>query len=115
MGMLAPAFFIGASQKEKESDIYLQGVKDGQSMKKLQFDVPMSQTLKELFDKVFKSDFNKFIGATDGIIYGVEKSGQTFIIFIDTMDELCTYYKKPLLEVVQEGQYIRPIIRTQMV
>ena len=61
-GMLTPAFFAGATQKEKEGNIYLQGVKDGQNMQKSQIDAPLSQTLEELFDRGFDSDFYKFMG-----------------------------------------------------
>ena len=115
VGMLLTGFFTGATRNTKLYDAYQQGYLDGRKVRKGKVELPLAYTLEELFDRGFNSDFNKFKEVTGGIIYGTEKSGQLFMIFIDTVDDLSTYYDKTLLAVNDEGQYQRPIIETPIV
>ena len=78
-------------------------------------DLPLAQTLEELFDRGFESDFNKFKEITGGIIYGSDENGQLSMIFIDNVDELGEYYQNELLSVDNESIYQRPIIKLNIV
>lgn len=110
-GALPLAFFIGATQNNKEYEAYQQGLMDGRRMRCKQIDAPLAQTLEELFDRGFESNFYKFKETTGGIIYKQEKSGQLCMIFIDDVEELSEYYQNELIGINDEGNYQRPIIK----
>ena len=113
LGYILGVFMCGATTSRKEEDAYRHGIEVGMNKQKLKS--PYCQTLKELFDRDFDSDFDKFKSVTGGIIYGTEECGQIFIIFINDKDTLCQYYDKELLCVNDEAQYQRPVIKTEMV
>ena len=115
VGAVASAFFIGATQNAKEYEAYQQGLVEGQRMMSKRIDLPLTQTLEELFDRGFESDFNKFKEITGGIIYGTDESGQLHMIFIDNVYELGEYYQNELLSVNNEALYQRPIIKLNIV
>ena len=115
VGALALTFFIGATQNNKEYEAYQQGIIEGQRMISKKIDLPLAQTLEELFDRGFESDFNKFEEITGGIIYGSNEYDQLSMIFIDNVDELGYYYQNELLSVNNEALYQRPIIKLNRV
>ena len=114
-GAMSLAFFIGATQNNKEYEAYQQGISEGKRMMGKKIDLPLAQTLEELFDRGFDTDFNKFKEITGGIIYGSGENGQLNMIFIDNVDELGEYYQNELLSVNNEELYQRPIIKLNIV
>lgn len=114
-GALPLAFFVGSTQNDREYEAYQQGIIEGKRMMSKKIDLPLAQTLEELFDRGFDSDFNKFKEITGGIIYGLGESGQLSMIFIDNVDELGEYYQNELFSVVNETLYQRPIIKVNIV
>lgn len=115
VGAMSLAFFMGATQNNREYEAYQQGIIEGQRMIGKKIDLPLAQTLEELFDRGFESDFNRFKEVTGGIIYGSGESGQLSMIFIDNVDELGYYYQNELLSVNNEALYQRPIIKLNRV
>lgn len=113
VGAISLAFFIGATQNNREYEAYQQGLMEGRRIMVKQIEAPLAQTLEELFDRGFESDFYKFKEVTGGIIYREEKSGQLSMIFIDDVDELGEYYQNELIGINDEGNYQRPIIKTK--
>ena len=111
VGGLLLAFFVGATNNSKEYEAYQQGIVEGKRTMSKKIDLPLAQTLEELFDRGFDSDFNKFKEITGGIIYGSGENGQLSMMFIDNVDELGEYYQNELLSVNNESPYQRPIIK----
>ena len=114
IGMIVEGFMVGATQFEREYEAYQKGVIVGvereQTRMNNRIEFPICYTLEELYDRGFNSDFNKFTQITGGIIYGVEESGQMSMIYADDTDTLNMYFDKPLLSIINEGEYQRPII-----
>lgn len=113
LGAMILAFFVGASQNIKEDEAYQQGFMEGKRIMSRKIEVPLAQTLEELFDRGFESDFYKFKETTGGIIYREEKSGQLCMVFIDNVEELGEYYQNELIGITDEGNYQRPIIKAK--
>lgn len=111
IGAVASAFFCGATLHNREYDAYQEGIRYGKSMHREKIELPYCNTLEELFDRGFNSDFNKFKETIGGIMYGVNDSGQMYMIFVDTVDDLCNYYDCTLLSVNDEVIYQRPCIK----
>lgn len=57
------------------------------------------ETLEELYDRGFDSDFNAFEDKTGGFIYLIHTSGQIEMIFIEDCDDLCPYFTYALARV----------------
>ena len=114
VGGLILAFFIGATGNSREFEAYQEGILEGKRMMCKRIDLPLAQTLGELFDRDFDSDFNKFKEITGGIIYGSGENGQLSMIFIDNVEELGEYYQNKLVEVIDSGNYQRPIIEAEV-
>lgn len=57
------------------------------------------ETLEELYDRGFHSDFNIFETRTGGFIYLIHTSGQIEMIFITDTDDLTPYFECKLLKV----------------
>ena len=110
-GGLILAFFMGATGNSREFEAYQEGIIEGKRMMSERIDLPLAQTLEELFDRGFESDFNKFKEITGGIVYDSDENGQLSMIFIDNVDELGEYYQNELLSVDNESVYQRPIIK----
>jgi hypothetical protein len=113
LGAMTLAFFMGASQNNKEYEAYQQGLMEGSRIMGKHIEVPLAQTLEELFDRGFESDFYKFKETTGGIIYEVQKSSQLCMVFIDNVEELGEYYQNKLIGINDEGSYQRPIIKAK--
>lgn len=113
--MVLIGVIVGANMSNKEYEAYQQGIIEGQRMMSKKIDLPSTQTLEELFDRGFESDFNKFEQITGGVIYGSDEDGQLSMIFIDNVDELGKYYQNELLSVNNEALYQRPIIKLNIV
>ena len=113
-GAVALAFFVGATQNNKEYEVYQQGILEGKRMMSNKMDPTVSQTLGELLNRKFNNDFNLFKEFTGGLIYGIEETEQMSMLFIDTIEDIHTYNKCQILGVNYEGQYQRPIIKVEV-
>lgn len=114
-GWLFGAFICGAVSSQKQQKAYQAGIIEGKKIKSRMDLLPHCQTLEELFDRGFDSNFNKFKEITGGVIYGAEDSGQTSIVFVDDTDILCQYYDNELLGISEEGIFRRPIVRVHTI
>ena len=73
--------------------------------------LPYVVTLEEVYDTRLDSDFNKFITITNGILYEVTDSGQLIIIYVDDTDILSQYFDYNVVEIIDEGNYQRLLIK----
>lgn len=114
-GMVIMAFFNGATKSNAEYEAYQQGLIDGERIKSRKIDLPSTQTLEELFDRGFESNFNTFKETTGGIIYGSDAGGQLSMIYIDSLDKLSEYYQNEILSINNGEMCQRPIIKVNKV
>ena len=78
---------------------------------KEKLDLPsMIISLEEFYDRILNSDFNKFSEITGDVIYELQ-GNQLCMLFIDDIDSLCEYFDYDVVEMNDEGQYTRPIIK----
>lgn len=111
LGMGAALFIAGASTSNREYDAYQRGLKDGMNKHKEKLDLPsMIISLEEFYDRILNSDFNKFSEITGDVIYELQ-GNQLCMLFIDDIDSLCEYFDYDVVEMNDEGQYTRPIIK----
>lgn len=70
----------------------------------------MINTLEEFYDMMLDRDFNRFSRITGNIIYELQEN-QLCMLFIDDADNLCDYFDYDVIEINDESQYTRPIIK----
>lgn len=102
------AFFISASQSNREWDIYEEGIQEG--MKRAGHHNP---TLESYINETYNGDDNAFLNTVTGFIYGVDSNGQLEMVFLDVKDIL---KYKPCEIMSISGEFMgtpRPIIKVK--
>ena len=113
-GMGVAFLVIGATISNREYEAYQKGLKDGMNKNKEKLDVlSMVTSLEEFYNRMLGSDFNKFSEITGNVIYELQEN-QLCMLFIDDVDNLCDYFDYDVVEINNEKQYIRPIIKKKI-
>ena len=114
LGMCVGLFIAAATTSNREYDAYKKGLKDGMNKHKEKLDLPsMVISLEEFYDRMLGSDFNKFSEITGNVIYELQ-GNQLCMLFIDDVDNLCDYFDYDVVEINDESQYTRPIIKKKI-
>ena len=72
--------------------------------------IAVYKALEELYDTYIK-DFAKFVQLTDGMIIEEESNGQLKTVFIEDADELSEYLQFNIVQLDEENNYLRIMVK----